>query len=414
MERAISATGLLRTRASFGQSIVPARGSVLASPVIADWNPEPDYFFHWIRDSAIVMRTVAELVEDANDADTRNHWIRHFDDFVRFSGRLLQLDGASCLHGGSPAQRTQPEFRKFLRPDSELRTLTGDRLHGEPRFNPDGTIDIFRWSRPQYDGPALRALACLRFLAAGGGESDALARLLRDDLAFTLRHAAEPCIGPWEEEGESAQHYYVGVVQLAALAHGQGWLDETARQAALTRLRSALERHWSPHEQVYTALLPPKAVAGDDLIDSACLVAVLDADLPGGPHSVDDERVWATLSALEEMFAREFPINRGRAAPALGRSRRDSYFGGGAWYPTTLAAAALCYRRALRDPVRRSEFRARGDAVMATVRDLVPPDGALSEQVDRETGAQTSARHLTWSYAAFVSAARLRALSLRP
>jgi glucoamylase len=46
---------------------------------------------------------------------------------------------------------------------------------------------------------------------------------------------------------------------------------------------------------------------------------------------------------------------------------------------------------------------------MATLRALTPADGALSEQVDRETGAQTSAHHLTWSYAAFVSTARLRA-----
>jgi GH15 family glucan-1,4-alpha-glucosidase len=55
----------------------------------------------------------------------------------------------------------------------------------------------------------------------------------------------------------------------------------------------------------------------------------------------------------------------------------------------------------------------RGDAFMATVRDLTPADGALSEQVDRASGAQTSARHLTWSYAAFVSTARLRAQACR-
>ncbi|HWE79636.1 MAG TPA: glycoside hydrolase family 15 protein, partial [Pseudolabrys sp.] len=58
MERAISATNLRRERVAFRQTIVPAPGSVLASPAIADWNPEPDYFFHWVRDSAIVMRTV--------------------------------------------------------------------------------------------------------------------------------------------------------------------------------------------------------------------------------------------------------------------------------------------------------------------------------------------------------------------
>src|SRR3546814_19157261 len=58
MERAISATALVRRRDAFGQVVVPTAGSVLASPVFADWDPEPDYFFHWVRDSANVMRSV--------------------------------------------------------------------------------------------------------------------------------------------------------------------------------------------------------------------------------------------------------------------------------------------------------------------------------------------------------------------
>ncbi|HZD92314.1 MAG TPA: glycoside hydrolase family 15 protein, partial [Pseudolabrys sp.] len=149
--------------------------------------------------------------------------------------------------------------------------------------------------------------------------------------------------------------------------------------------------------------------SAEDLVDAAVLLAVLDADLPHEPHSIGDPCVQKTQSAIESLFGREFPINRGRAAPALGRSRGDRYFGGGAWYPTTLAAASLCYRRALHTPHIEAAMIARGDAFMATVRALTPADGALSEQIDRTTGAQTSARHLTWSYAAFVAAARLRA-----
>jgi glucoamylase len=71
MERAISATQLTRVRDNFAQIVVPARGSVLASPAIADWNPEPDYFFHWVRDSAIVMSVVADLMADAADGRER-------------------------------------------------------------------------------------------------------------------------------------------------------------------------------------------------------------------------------------------------------------------------------------------------------------------------------------------------------
>lgn len=414
MERAISATRLVRRREAFGQVMVPATGSVLASPAIADWDPEPDYFFHWLRDSAIVMRTVAELMQDAASAAERHRWRGHFEDFVRFSLALSDLDGAAVLSQSRHRQNTRRGFRKFLRPDAEVAALAGDRLLGEPRFNPDGTIDVLRWSRPQYDGPALRALACLRYLAAGGPPCDELHRLLRLDLGFTLRHAGRRCIGPWEEAGQNAHHYYVALVQLGALVHGRAWAGDAAGEwrAAEDRLRAGLERHWSQPHGVYVAIRDAPGNATEDLIDAVQLLAVLDADLPAGPHSVQDARVQATQAAIERLFTHEFPINRalppGRG-PALGRSRSDRYFGGGAWYPTTLAAAGLCYRLAQCPGQDREALLRRGDAFMATVRDLTPADGALSEQADRASGAQTSARHLTWSYAAFVSTARLRA-----
>jgi glucoamylase len=414
MARAISAGHLVRRRDAFGQIVVPAAGSVLASPTIADWDPEPDYFFHWVRDSAIVMRSVAELMEEAATDPERQRWRRHFEDFVRFSLALSGLDGAQFLGRSRHRQATRRDQRKFLRRDAEIRALTGDKLLGEPRFNPDGTIDILRWSRPQYDGPALRALACLRYLAAGATPTEEVVRLLRQDLGFTLRHAGRRCIGPWEEAGQKAHHYYVALVQLGALVHGRDWAGDAlgAWRAAEKRLRAGLDRHWSESHQVYAAMRPASAASADDLVDAAIVLAVLDADLPDGPHSVEDPRVQATETAIERLFARELPINfRGPAgqAPALGRSRGDHYFGGGAWYVTTLAAAALSYRLARCPGQDRAALVRRGDAFMARVRALTPEDGALSEQVDRATGAPTSARHLTWSYAAFVSTARLRA-----
>lgn len=416
MERAISATHLARRREPFGQVVNPAAGSVLASPEIADWDPAPDYFFHWIRDSAIVMRVVAALMADAQDEAARDRWRRHFEDFVVFSGGLSRLDGAQWLARTPYRQKTRRGYRRFLRAEPEFRRLKGDRLLGEPRFNADGSLDFLRWSRPQYDGPALRALACLDFLEAGGSVSDALARLLRQDIDFTIRYADAPCIGLWEEAGEHAHHYHAALVQLGALVHGRTWVtDEKARQKAENGLRAGLDAHWRDEHGVYAAIREVASESGDDLIDAAVLLAVLDADLPDGPHSVRDPRVQATQAALEALFARELPINRdlppGRA-PALGRSRGDRYFGGGAWYPTTLAAAALCYRLAQAGGRRRDAHIKHGDAFMATVRALTPADGALSEQVDRVTGLPTSARHLSWSYAAFVTAARLRAQGL--
>jgi len=51
---------------------------------------------------------------------------------------------------------------------------------------------------------------------------------------------------------------------------------------------------------------------------------------------------------------------------------------------------------------------------MRTVRAFTPETGELSEQFDRSTGAQTSAKQLSWSYAAFITAAASRAEALHP
>ena len=55
----------------------------------------------------------------------------------------------------------------------------------------------------------------------------------------------------------------------------------------------------------------------------------------------------------------------------------------------------------------------RGDAFMRTMQAYTPSSGDLSEQFDRLTGVQTSAKHLAWSYAAFITAAASRRRAAR-
>ena len=55
MLKSISPVGIVKERPRFGQVIAPKPGSVVASPVLASYDPDPDYFFHWYRDSALVM-----------------------------------------------------------------------------------------------------------------------------------------------------------------------------------------------------------------------------------------------------------------------------------------------------------------------------------------------------------------------
>ena len=81
----VSPVGIVKSRPGFGQSIRPVKGSIIASPALADWNPEPDYFFHWFRDSAVVIDAVRLLFEAG---DLGPEALVHFGDFVRFSRSL--------------------------------------------------------------------------------------------------------------------------------------------------------------------------------------------------------------------------------------------------------------------------------------------------------------------------------------
>ena len=177
---------------------------------------------------------------------------------------------------------------------------------------------------------------------------------------------------------------------------------------------------------------------GKDL-DIAVVLAVLHAGRQAGPHSVLDPKVQATLTALEELFEADYAINRDRPperGPALGRYATDVYYSGGAYFFSTLAAAEFYFRLAtalfsggeLAATGENRRFRERlgtagglrgsreaavaavqrGDASLRTVQAFTPATGDLSEQFDRTTGAQTSAKHLTWSYAAFITAAASR------
>jgi glucoamylase len=384
MLKSISPVDLVKERPRFGQAIVPKTGSVVASPVLAAYDPDPDYFFHWYRDSAVVMDALRLLRSDLPQAETL------FQDHVRFSLDLEMLDGRRAPSDWRDA--TAPDFTRFLRKD--LDAAHGTALRAETRVNADGSLDITDWPRPQNDGPALRALMLLRW----GAEGDA-ATLLRHDLAFVLGHARRFSFDIWEEE--FGLHAYTLRVSAAALEQGAAWLAVRGEMADAARCRAeaavietVLDDFWM-EEQAHIRSRKVEGGAPEKLLDCAVILAANHARMTG-------DRYVATLKRLETLFNASYPINHNRPdgrAPALGRYAGDKYYSGGAYYFSTLGAAEFCYR---------SGDAARGDAYLETVRAFTPQSGDLSEQFDQVTGAQTSAKHLTWSYAAFLTAVAAR------
>lgn len=405
---AVSATGLSRPGPRIGQVMVPARGSVLAAPKPVPGPDEPDYFFHWYRDAAVSIGALVALHRMGRlPASGRTR----FAESIAFDWRLRRIDGPAVLGREAWPPTTIPFLQPHVRPRQEVEALSGPAVAADVRCNPDGGLDLLRWSRPQHDGPAMRALTTMRMLDSGGlaGEPDRrrAAKLLVADLRFCLARHAIPCFDPWEEE--LGHHFYTRLVQHAALRHGAPWAAANGRPRLAARFAAAAEAlagnlagHWSDADGHYRSRMPGKTVSKTKSLDSVVLLAALHAGLPEGPFSVADPRMQATVARLEGFFAERMPVNAGRA-PAdgivLGRYEGDSYFDGGAFLPCCFGLAEYHYRRGI---------RVQGDAVLAFLRRLLPECGLLPEQLDRATGAPRSARDLTWSHAAFVTAAEAR------
>lgn len=416
LRRACSATDIERYREGFDWRLSPARGSVLASYRIAGWNPEPDYFHHWIRDSAIVLRAVPLAM--TADPEAARFWAGFIADFTDFSLKIS--DPARRGPAVNPLRATaRSDHLRFLRDDGELAALAGAAWLEEPRFAPDGSPDLENWSRPQDDGPALRATSLMAVLAAVPEPALPQAlRLIARDLGHTLAVAGRAAIGPWEEAPPKRTSFAL-IAQWDALDRGADLL----RRGVLTGRPSSPQQSGpelcpdalsAAAKRLEALILGARDAAGalresveSETLDAASCLALLHADRTEGPFALTGDLMAATMGALDQEFAALYPINAGRAAPAVGRWRDDLYFEGQPWYPTTLGFAAIGYRIAAiaGDP---AAF-ARAEARLALIAQLAPdPPGALPEQFDRQSGAPRSCLALSWSAAAFLETAHAR------
>ena len=414
MMRSVSPLGIVKNRPGFAQTVRPRKGSIVASPVLGAYDPEPDYFFHWFRDSAVVIDALRILYEDG---DLDGEFFTHFADFVDFSLALQDLDGRP-LNTSPWREAIAPDYLQYVRTEADLAAAHGEALLGETRVNPDGTLDISKWPRPQSDGPAMRAIALLRWqntVRLEDGLASAVDALLRADLRYTLRHWREASFDIWEEE--KGLHYYTLRTASRALQAGADWLerrgeekDAAACRTETTAILSTLDGFWREDLQFYKSRILESHAPSTKELDISVIFAAIHAGEDSATHSARDPRMQATLARLEALFDAEYAINKNRDAargPAMGRYAGDAYYSGGAYYFSTLAAAEFCFRAAARSPAMK-QLTERGDAFLETVRAYTPPSGELSEQFDQNTGVQRSAQQLAWSYAAFISCTHAR------
>ncbi|MBY0370275.1 glycoside hydrolase family 15 protein [bacterium] len=422
-------------------------GSVVASPS----RSQPDYFYYWVRDGALVMNAVATLYAVATDPAESREYEELLTKFIRFS----------------QANQNTP---------NPSDSLSSGRL-GEPKFQANGDAYQGSWGRPQNDGPALRAITLTRvanFWLDAGRRSDVetslyaaampAATVIKRDLEFVAKNWEKTSYDIWEEI--SGQHFYTRMVHQRALKEGAALArrmgDTGAADYYEEQLRGPKDPKDNPHPQkkYLLDLVESHWVASKGLIvptfdrdggidykhsdiDTAVLLAVLHTQGKDGYFQASDSRVLSTMEKHIEAFQNLYSLNhKGYGATVLGRYPEDTYNGyesgkeGNGWFLTTAAVAELHFRAA-REIASAPFFKTdqwnasflknvgaephavyqgfdkvvlvnkildRGEAFLARACFHGLPDGHLSEQINRHTGFMQGASDLTWSHASFLTA----------
>ncbi|KAH0589145.1 Glucoamylase [Termitomyces sp. J132] len=421
-ETPIAKAKLLANIGSDGSDAHGAKpGIVIASPSTSD----PDYLYTWTRDSALVFQSLIDQFTHGQDTTLRPS----IENYIAAQTILQQVSNPSG------------------------NVSTGGL--GEPKFNIDLTAFTGSWGRPQRDGPALRATALItwaNYLLSTNNTSGAasLWSILELDLDYVASNWNETTFDLWEEVSSSS--FFTTAVQHRALRQGATLataLGQTSSADTYTaeadNALCFLQSYWNPSG--YMTANTGGGRSGKDA--NTVLTSIHTFDAAAGCDATtfqpcSDRALSNLLSYIQsfDIYAinNGIPSNQGRAT---GRYSEDVYYGGNPWYLTTLAVAEQLYDAlivwnttgslditAVSLPfftnlvpgitvgtytsgsstfgTLTSAVKTYADSFVGIVAKYTPADGSLSEQFTRDDGTPTSAKDLTWSYAALLTANNAR------
>jgi glucoamylase len=301
-----------------------APGSVAASPSLA-------YQFMWIRDSALVIKELIYLMRaalKAGDTALASTYQQILENYVDLS---IEQQESTNLSGT---------------PDT-----SGD---GEPKFQLNGAPFNQGWTRPQNDGPGLRAVAMILFardqIAAGHSDyvtqklynpSLAIKTLIKTDLEFVANHWKDVSGDLWEEV--KGDHFYTRMAQLRALREGSTFARERgdakaadfySAQAVL--IEASLNDFFMNDQRYFqvTRNFQSGVSIKSSGMDVAVVLAAIHSGSDGDAFSVSDNRMLSTVQKMQELFQPIYSINgitTNQAGEALsvgiGRYPEDTYNG---------------------------------------------------------------------------------------
>jgi glucoamylase len=389
---------------------VDGKGGVAAAPY-AGTNPAGGYYYHWLRDAALSMRSLQEANPSGNFSDVES---------------LVK-------------SYIQWELKLQSQPDNNV------DVRIEPKFElSNGSPYAPGWCRPQDDAPGLRAttlmIAAQHLIDKGelqyvkdylwtGNANVYHGGAIKYDLDWILTGYNTNTCDLWEEITDP-DFFWNRITMKKALLMGAKFassMGDSASASTYTNIANTINsslysKHWNGVFVQESAARP---------VDGGVIVGLNDGfDESDGLFAPTSVEVAKTVAFYTSVFCGEYAINtqdtkNGISGVLYGRYKGDVYAGGNPWQLLTGALASLFYRGALHilsHGVPSSDalevwkstfnvaslpsdakslaqvFAAQGDGVLSRIHYHVAGDGFhVAEQMDRNSGVQMSAGDLTWS-----------------
>lgn len=437
-----------------------SEGAVIASPS----KHKPDYFYQWVRDAALTIRSLVHYLEDNNLSNQRISSI--IEKYIENNYHL---------------QRLPNNLGRF---DDDTRSGLG-----EPKFMPDCTAFNEHWGRPQNDGPGLRISTIVSYLNLIRKYKLQLSNnflrderfiydeIIKPDLSYIVNNWKKESFDIWEEV--NSFHFFTSMSQLRAIIDGlklakiyevkSEFVDQL--HETLDNLKGFIEgeARFAIPSSLYIIETPSLFSSGKRSgLDAATLLASIHShdlevdEYSDVPFDVNDYHILNTINAMASDMRFRYPVNRDRIGKpslgvALGRYPEDIYDGvgtseGNPWFIATASAAEVIFKTAYKLLDSRQDllinkynheffksfitFEADdleefvipynsvrynnalinlfnfGDSFLKIIKDHVDGRGHMSEQFNKYTGYMQGAKDLTWSYSAFWNALRWRTKTL--
>lgn len=402
---------------------ITGSGAVVAAP---DHNTGPggDYYFHWMRDGALSMKTLVNVAPRFNASSAPT--LAAVEDYCHW---VVARQGETDPH------------------NIDVRL--------EPKFTiPAGEVFAGAWCRPQTDGPGLRSRALISAvpLLEAAGKGDYVDKVLwtkdgsnhggaiRYDLDWVAANWRQQSCDLWEEI-QSDDFFWNRYMFRACLKDGAAFAKSRGDTKAAAKYNGAA----SDIEATLGAHFAGGFLyeAQQRLKDTAVIEALNHGYLEDGFLSASSNEAAQTVAVLTELFCGEYDINQADADAGVpgvlyGRYEGDNYDGGNPWILLSASVARLLFRASaevssgtanLTAPARSAwaelvgvggvgqgkgqlavlaqAMIGAGDGILHRVRKHIDDAGTalhMNEQLDRNTGKPTSAKDLTWNYANVLSA----------